>query len=85
VSLLVAGCAQGLFIGYKGKPLRQVVHLTGITQCAILQESVSSSLSSSLSLFVTDMGVRQTWIDTSHCLSSPHSLSVLPCIPLSMY
>ncbi|KAM0753197.1 hypothetical protein T439DRAFT_378904 [Meredithblackwellia eburnea MCA 4105] len=39
-NLVVAGCAQGLFIGFRGKPrtMRQVVHLTGITQCAILPE-----------------------------------------------
>lgn len=40
VALVVVGCAQGLFIGYRGKPrsLVQVVHLTAITQCAVLQE-----------------------------------------------
>ncbi|KAK4698467.1 RHO1 GDP-GTP exchange protein 1/2, partial [Phenoliferia sp. Uapishka_3] len=39
-NLVVAGCAQGLFIGFRGKPrtMRQVVHLAGITQCAILPE-----------------------------------------------
>ena len=39
-TLVVAGCAQGLFIGFRGKPrtMRQVVHLAGITQCAILPE-----------------------------------------------
>ncbi|KAL8293744.1 hypothetical protein RQP46_000445 [Phenoliferia psychrophenolica] len=38
--LIVAGCAQGLFIGFRDKPqtMRQVVHLAGITQCAILPE-----------------------------------------------
>lgn len=40
VALIVVGCAQGLFIGYRGKPqsMVQVVHLTAITQCAVLQE-----------------------------------------------
>lgn len=40
VSLIVAGCAEGLFIGFRGKPrsMKQVVHLAGITQCAVLQE-----------------------------------------------
>lgn len=39
-NLVVAGCAQGLFIGFRGKPrtMKQVVHLAGITQCAILAE-----------------------------------------------
>lgn len=37
-SLVIAGCAAGLFVGFRGKEMRQVVHLTGITQCAVLQE-----------------------------------------------
>ncbi|KAI5480823.1 Rho guanyl-nucleotide exchange factor [Pseudohyphozyma bogoriensis] len=37
-SLVVAGCEKGLFIGFRGDKMRQVVHLAGITQCALLQE-----------------------------------------------
>ncbi|KAK4052857.1 Rho guanine nucleotide exchange factor [Microbotryomycetes sp. JL221] len=40
-SLVLAGCAEGLFAGFRDRPrsMRQVVHLNGITQCAILPES----------------------------------------------
>ncbi|KAM0793630.1 hypothetical protein ACM66B_001062 [Microbotryomycetes sp. NB124-2] len=40
-SLVLAGCSEGLFVGFRGKPrsMRQVVHLSDITQCAILPES----------------------------------------------
>ncbi|SGZ29448.1 BQ5605_C056g12663 [Microbotryum silenes-dioicae] len=39
-ALVIIGCAEGLFIGYRGRPksLRQVVALSGITQCAVLPE-----------------------------------------------
>lgn len=39
-SLVVAGCSEGLFIGFRGRPrsMRQVVHLSGITQCAVLPD-----------------------------------------------
>ncbi|GAA5999985.1 uncharacterized protein JCM10292_003567 [Rhodotorula paludigena] len=38
--LVIAGCAEGIFIGWRGKPrtMQQVVHLAGITQCAVLPE-----------------------------------------------
>ncbi|KAK4055074.1 Rho guanine nucleotide exchange factor [Microbotryomycetes sp. JL201] len=40
-SLVLAGCSEGLFVGFRGKPrsMRQVVHLNDITQCAILPDS----------------------------------------------
>ncbi|BGP36192.1 Rho guanine nucleotide exchange factor [Rhodotorula kratochvilovae] len=38
--LVIAGCAEGIFIGWRGRPrtMQQVVHLAGITQCAVLPE-----------------------------------------------
>ncbi|GAA5941175.1 hypothetical protein JCM10213_007445 [Rhodosporidiobolus nylandii] len=38
--LIVAGCAEGIFFGWRGRPktMQQVVHLAGITQCAVLPE-----------------------------------------------
>ncbi|GAA5824608.1 hypothetical protein JCM3770_006692, partial [Rhodotorula araucariae] len=38
--LVVAGCAEGIFIGWRGRPrtMQQVVHLAGITQCAVLPD-----------------------------------------------
>lgn len=37
-SLIIAGCSEGLFIGFRGRPqtVRQVVHLSGITQVAVM-------------------------------------------------
>ncbi|GAA5879401.1 hypothetical protein JCM1840_006035 [Sporobolomyces johnsonii] len=38
--LVLAGCAEGIFIGWRGRPksMQQVVHLAGITQCAVLPD-----------------------------------------------
>ncbi|GAA6044243.1 hypothetical protein JCM8097_002194 [Rhodosporidiobolus ruineniae] len=38
--LVIVGCARGIFIGWRRKPrtMQQVVHLEGITQCAVLPE-----------------------------------------------
>ncbi|BGP04378.1 Rho guanine nucleotide exchange factor [Rhodotorula toruloides] len=38
--LIIAGCAEGIFVGWRGRPktMQQVVHLAGITQCAVLPE-----------------------------------------------
>ena len=38
--LVIVGCAQGLFIGFRGRPrsMMQVVHLAGITQCSLLED-----------------------------------------------
>ncbi|GAA6008068.1 hypothetical protein JCM10207_007016 [Rhodosporidiobolus poonsookiae] len=38
--LIIAGCAEGIFIGWRGRPktMQQVVHLAGITQCAVLPD-----------------------------------------------
>ncbi|BGO99068.1 Rho guanyl-nucleotide exchange factor [Rhodotorula toruloides] len=38
--LIIAGCAEGIFVGWRGRPktMQQVVHLAGITQCAVLTE-----------------------------------------------
>ncbi|GAA5841736.1 hypothetical protein JCM11251_007070 [Rhodosporidiobolus azoricus] len=38
--LVIAGCAEGIFIGWRGRPktMQQVVHLAGITQCAVLPD-----------------------------------------------
>lgn len=40
IDLVVVGSPKGLFIGYEGKPrsMTQVVHLSDITQCCVLQE-----------------------------------------------
>lgn len=40
VDLIVVGTVNGIYIGYEGKPrsMTQVVHLSEITQCAVLQE-----------------------------------------------
>lgn len=37
-SLVIAGCATGLFVGFKGKELQLCVQLSLFTQCAVLQE-----------------------------------------------
>ncbi|GAA5983657.1 hypothetical protein JCM5350_000658 [Sporobolomyces pararoseus] len=38
--LIIAGCQEGIFIGWRGRPqsMQQVVHLAGITQCAVLPD-----------------------------------------------
>ncbi|BGP21292.1 Rho guanine nucleotide exchange factor [Rhodotorula toruloides] len=38
--LVIAGCAEGIFVGWRGRPktMQQVVHLAGITQCAVLPD-----------------------------------------------
>ncbi|GAA6024340.1 hypothetical protein JCM11491_000383 [Sporobolomyces phaffii] len=38
--LVIAGCQEGIFIGWRGRPqsMQQVVHLAGITQCAVLPD-----------------------------------------------
>jgi hypothetical protein len=38
--LIIAGCAEGIFVGWRGRPktMQQVVHLAGITQCAVLPD-----------------------------------------------
>jgi len=38
--LIIAGCQEGIFIGWRGRPrsMQQVVHLNGITQCAVLPD-----------------------------------------------
>ncbi|GAA5923419.1 uncharacterized protein JCM15063_003641 [Sporobolomyces koalae] len=38
--LVIAGCQEGIFIGWRGRPgsMQQVVHLGGITQCAVLPD-----------------------------------------------
>ncbi|GAA5854952.1 hypothetical protein JCM8547_002320 [Rhodosporidiobolus lusitaniae] len=38
--LIIAGCQEGIFIGWRGRPktMQQVVHLAGITQCSVLPE-----------------------------------------------